>query len=151
MKKIALLAILFSTSCATTKRVDLLKASENGYTINLNSKPINIKEIYLDRNNISNISKNRKLKIIDLTQKNVKSAFPYLSQITTIKGTEKTNIIPGEINVVVIDGEPIESENFNKVQIEVSSIKTINFVKIDSSYTFCRILDNIVLIQTNAH
>ena len=74
--------ICLLTSCSSLpKREKLFDYEKKGYTISLNSAPINLDEVYVDKHNYKKITKNSKTKTIDLIQKDKRSSFEYLSAI----------------------------------------------------------------------
>lgn len=139
------------TSCSSLpKREKLFDYEKKGYTISLNSAPINLDEVYFGKHNYKKITKNSKTKTIDLIQKDKRSNFEYLRAIKTGESCRIDNLHLAKFELIIIDGTPLNPDSYSKVKLETSSIKTLNILNDSITQTKCRVNGDILFSKTNA-
>ncbi len=136
---------------ACSKRTILFKEkrihhfNKLGYTIKLNGSVINPEFYFLDKGNIKNTVLIKHQRSVLIHQKDTATKYVELAGMVTNVNSTK------EIKMVVINGIPFSTDNFNKKKIENNSIKNIQHLKVDSlgiQSCFGQVGD-ILLIQTN--
>ncbi len=139
-----ILIILFFSNCATysiTYNKDSISSQQKkGYEVKLNNDKIDINQYHLDENNIEKIIRDNKSKTISIVQKNVNSK---IVDIQTIYSENDST----EIDLIVIDGIPIENKDTFKYFIELSSITNLQTLEdASTSKIACRRIDGKYLI-----
>jgi len=120
MKKQAYIAILILlVSCSSLNRnytrLSIIEKVRNGYSVRLNSKPIDFEFTYLDRENISEIRHLNSKKTIEIRTKNQPEFF-------SMKDVFYTYNVKTQPDIVTIDGISIDNLNLAKLKFEKKSI-----------------------------
>lgn len=110
-------------SCSTNKtsfsQFDLSELNSKGYKVSLDSQEIDLVHTYLNEENISKVSTDRKSKIIQITRKNDNNGFVFLNELL-IQKKYKSNL-----DRIVINNLSIDLLDLPKIKFEVGSVKFI--------------------------
>jgi hypothetical protein len=116
---ITILSVLSLYSCSSvnskSSRLDILDEVKKGYSVNLNSKPIDFQFTFLDRENIAEIRRHKSKKLIEIQTK----TSPEFYSLEDIFYTYNVKIKP---DIITIDGIPIDSLDLVKLKFEEKSI-----------------------------
>ncbi|HBX62945.1 MULTISPECIES: hypothetical protein [unclassified Empedobacter] len=145
-----LILIIIAFSCTTNNinynRNKILKKYSKEYNILINNEITNLVTIYLDKDNIKNITVNKKSKDLNITLKKINELFK-LSDINIYnrRGWDKK-----KIDLIVIDGMPISDSLKNFIKIDANAIKSINIVPKNkmNNQTFGRQFNGDLLVIT---
>ncbi len=128
---ILLFIFLLSFSSCTihtkTNYTNIPKLEKEGYQIIYQEKPVNFSNYFFDRENVKYVLKKRKEKIVNIVP--VDSNSEFINGSDFLKQADKENIC----ELVVINGIPYSIENMSEVEIEVSSIKSLDILKSEKS------------------
>ena len=117
--------IIYSmTDCSSANefsRYDLVELEGKGYSIFLDSVSIKLSLTYLNKNNISEITKDKKRKIININRKNKNSFF-------SIDDLKKQKKYPSKMEYITVNGIVLDSMEISKTKFEIESIKYIRFL-----------------------
>lgn len=121
MKKIIIVFIGMFMSCSTNKidfsQFELSELQQKGYSITLDTKPIDLSNTYLDIKNILSVNQNKSIKVIEIVRKNKNNSFISLDDLLIQK-----NLSP-KIDYLVINNIQINDSEISKVKFENGSIK----------------------------
>ena len=108
-------------SCSTNKidfsQFELSELQQKGYSITLDTKPIDLSNTYLDIENIQTINQNKSAKGIEIVRKNKNTNFISLNDLLI---QEK---LSPKIDYLVINNLQINYSEISKVKFENGSIK----------------------------
>lgn len=126
MKKLIFLTIGMVISCST-KRIDfaqyeLSELQQKGYSITLDTKPIDISNTYLNLENIISVIQIKSTKEIKITRKDRNIDFVSLSYLLSQKNYNS------KIDHIVINNLQIDTVEVSKVKFENGSIKYIRLL-----------------------
>jgi len=126
MKKITFLLIGIFMSCSTNKigfsQFDFSQLEKNGYSISLDSKPIDLTNTYLNNENILSVNQNKSAKTIEIIRKDKDINFISLNDLLIQK---KYN---NKIDHFVINNSQIDSSEISKIKFENGSLKYIRLL-----------------------
>lgn len=121
MKKLIILLIGIFTSCSINKidfsQFELSQLQQNGYSITLDAKPIDLSNTYLNTENILSVSQNKSIKKIEIIRKNKSINFISLDELLIQKNYNS------KIDNFVINNSQITSSDISKIKFEDGSIK----------------------------
>jgi hypothetical protein len=121
MKKMIILLIGIFMSCSTNKidfsQFELSQLQQKGYSISLDTKPIDLSNTYLDVENILTINQNKSTKGIEIIRKNKNTDFISLNDLLIQKNLSPT------IEYLVINNLQINYSEISKVKFENGCIK----------------------------
>ena len=101
---------------------DLVQLEKKGYSITLDSTPIKLSFTYLNKDNISEIEKDRKRKIINIIRKNKNSTF------FSIEDLRAKNNYPMVLQHITVDGKALDSIEISETKFENESVKYIRLL-----------------------
>jgi hypothetical protein len=101
---------------------DLVLLEKKGYSITLDSTPIKLSCTYLNKDNISEIEKDRKRKIINIIRKNKNSTF------FSIEDLRDKNNYPKELQHMTVDGKALDSIEISETKFENESVKYLRLL-----------------------
>ena len=101
---------------------ELVQLEKKGYSITLDSTPIKLCFTYLNKDNVSEIKKNRKTKVINIIRKNKNSTFYSLKDLIARKD------YPSEMEYVTVDGKVLDSLEITETKFESEAIKGMRFL-----------------------
>lgn len=108
-------------SCSTNKidfsQFDLSELQQKGYSITLDTKPIDLSSTYLDIENILAINQNKSTKEIEIVRKNKSNNFISLNDLLIQKN------LSSKFDYLVINNLQISYSEISKVKFENGSIK----------------------------
>jgi len=116
---ITLISILIF-SCSSTSvmdRVELFGLEKKGYSIHLDSSPINIRLTYLNEANISEIKIDRKRKYVNILRKNTDSKFQSVADLLELKQYNTT------IDLITVDGLVLDSLMIQEARFEDGAVR----------------------------
>lgn len=126
MKKITFLLIGIFMSCSTNKidfsQFELSQLGKNGYSISLDSEPLDLSNTYLNNENILSVNQNKSAKTIEIIRKDKDINFILLNDLLNQK---KYN---DKIDHLVINNLQIDSSEFSKIKFENGSLKYIRLL-----------------------
>jgi hypothetical protein len=129
MKKvnyIAFLLIGMFMSCSTTKinfsQLGLAELEKKGYTIFLDSVPINLSYTYLNDNNILLVNQDRSNKTVKIIRKNKNAGLISFDELLAQKSYST------KIDHLVVNNSSIDSLEISKIKFESGSIKYIRLL-----------------------
>ena len=105
-----------SSTTNVFSRFEILQQEEKGYSITLDSAPIKLSLTYLNSNNVSEIKKDKKRKVINIVRKNKNSIF------YSIEDLKQQNKYPSEMQYVTVDGKTLDSSEIVETKFESESI-----------------------------
>jgi len=132
--------ILGSCSQKTITVKKMYSYHKAGYSVKLNGKEMDPNIKFLDPNNLSRIHHSKRMRTITMIQKD--TAAHYLRIDSVMKKGQSNNL-----HLIVINGIAFEKEKFSLIQIESTSIKSIEVLKQDSLSTF-HFKGDVLLITT---
>ena len=113
-------------SCSTKKidfsQFELSELEKNGYSISLDSGPIDLSNTYLNNENILGVNQNKSAKTIEIIRKDKDISFISLNDLLNQK---KYN---DKIDHLVINNLQIDSSEISKIKFENGSIKYIRLL-----------------------
>lgn len=121
MKKITILFIGIFMSCSTNKidfsQFELSELQQKGYSITLDTKPIDLSNTYLDIENILTVNQNKSNKEIEIVRKDKSTNFISLNDLLIQKNYNS------KIDYFVINNLQINYSEISKIKFENGSIK----------------------------
>lgn len=149
MRIIILILLLISNlSCVTQKikydKNKLIEKYKENYTFFVDGKNIDLKNIFLDKNNISKTQLDNREKRINIFQFK-KDNFLSIEEIKSLYKIKR------KIALTVINGQLIEESRGKNIKIDKNIILnavTITKEKINNNTTFCRLFKGDILIIT---
>lgn len=111
-----------STHNTNFSQFELSDLNRKGYKVSLDSQEIDLVHTYLDENNISNVSINKKNKIIMITRKNSSNRFIFLNELLIQKK------YPSNFDRIVINNLSIDFVDLPKIKLEEGSVKYIRLL-----------------------
>ncbi len=144
---IALILILITFSGCISHQIKydkwkiVRKYSKKNYRITLEGKEVNFRNLYLDKENLKSVYRNRKEKRIEIKQKNK-------ANLVKLDFFESDTINLENIGHVVINGLPMIEEDFEKIILELNAVKDIKIITEETidSKIFCRRPGDVMLI-----
>ncbi|NOJ75322.1 hypothetical protein [Empedobacter stercoris] len=120
--------IILIFSCKTNNihynRDKILKKYSKEYSIFINNEITDFEKNYLDRDNIENITINKKSKKLNITLKKINKLFKLSDiNIDNRRGWDKK-----KIDLIIIDDRSISDSLKNFIKIDPNAIKSINIV-----------------------
>lgn len=110
------------SSLNNASRFDLVELEEKKYSIFLDSIPIKLSQTYLNNNNISEIIKDNKKRVINITRKNKASLF------YSIEDLKSQNKYHSEMKYITVNGIVLDSLEISRTKFESESIKYIRLL-----------------------
>jgi len=113
------------TACSSINnysRSDLVELEKKNYSITLDSTPIKLNLTYLNQNNISEVTKDKKRKVINIARKNKNSIF------YSIEDLKKRNKYPSKMEYITVNGEALDSLEILATKFESESIKYLKLL-----------------------
>lgn len=113
------------TACSSINnysRSDLVELEKKNYSITLDSTPIKLNLTYLNQNNISEVTKDKKRKVINIARKNKNSIF------YSIEDLKKRNKYPSKMEYITVNGEALDSLEILATKFESESIKYLRLL-----------------------
>ena len=119
-------------SCSTYKinynRDRIIKKYFDNYTILIDNEIIQLKNIYLDKDNIKSIIVDKNSKVVNISQNKKNELF----ELKNLNLDSLSNIRRGwnkkKIKLIVLDGIPITDSLVEKIKIDPNSIKSFQIV-----------------------
>lgn len=129
IRKILFGLIAFSSffySCSTSKidfsQFELSQLQQKGYSITLDTKPIDLSYTYLNVENIQSVSQNKSTKKIEIIRKDKSTTFISLSELIIEKNYNS------KIDYFVINSLQINHSEISKIKLENGSIKYLRLL-----------------------
>jgi hypothetical protein len=129
MKKTYIVIFIISsaliTGCSSVKiftQFELVEKEKKGYSILLDSTPIQLANTYLNNNNIQNIKHSKYKKRIEITRKDKNKLF---HSIDFIKTKNKYN---SKIDWIVVNNMSLDSLEITRVRFEDGAIKDLRLL-----------------------
>ncbi len=101
---------------------ELVQLEKKGYSITLDSAPIKLSLTYLNKDNILEIKKDKKRRIINIIRKNKNSTF------FSIEDLRAKNNYPLELQYITVDGKVLDSVEISETKFESESITSIRLL-----------------------
>lgn len=100
----------------------LVQLEKKGYSITLDSVALKLSFTYLNKDNVSEIKKDKKRKVITIIRKNKNSTFYSVKDLIT------QNKFPSEMEYVTVNGRVLDSLEISETKFEKEAIKDIRFL-----------------------
>ena len=101
---------------------EFVKLEKKGYTVMLDSKPIKLSFTYLNKDNIAEIKKDKKNKVINIIRQNKNSKFFTIEELRTENNYQK------ELEYITVDGKVLDSLEISETKFENESIKYLRLL-----------------------
>ena len=101
---------------------ELVQLEKKGYTVMLDSRPIKLSLTYLNKDNIEEIKKDKKSKIINIIRQNKNSKFFTIEELRTENNYQK------ELEYITVDGKVLDSLEISETKFENESIKYLRLL-----------------------
>ncbi len=138
-----LIIILISSSCSTIQinyhRDRILKKYSDDYKIYLDSSLIELKNYYLDRNNVKSVVRDKSKKAIYIDRDSMIEFLEFKEYFLEIKNDR----------MVILNGIPVESEKGKNLKVSPKSLMEITVLKNDSinSQLFHRNYKDVIIFR----
>jgi hypothetical protein len=123
MRKLSTIALtiglIFIMSCSSinvVERVELFELEKKGYSIHLDSNPIELRMTYLNETNISEIKIDKKRKYVNINRKNKGSTFLSIADLLNQKKENTT------IDLISVDGLVLDSVMIQRTRFEDGAV-----------------------------
>ena len=101
---------------------EFVQLEKKGYTVMLDSRPIKLSFTYLNKDNIVEIKKDKKNKVINIIRQNKNSKFFTIEELRT------ENNYPKELEYITVDGKVLDSLEISETKFENESIKCLSLL-----------------------
>lgn len=146
MKHVVIVFAFFCFACNSLEihnsRGELKRYQEDGFAIKVNDSLVQYDKLILDEDNIKSISINSAEKLIIITRKEGKSDLNLIPLNWMVESDEKEKLL-------VVDGEPIATEQLDSMYIEMSTIKSAQVLKDASNFGHRTYKEVVVITTTN--
>jgi 23S rRNA-/tRNA-specific pseudouridylate synthase len=137
-KVIIILSLIALVACSSNH---LLEKYSDSYKIELNGKEVNLKSLYLDKDNIKSVKINKMEEKIRIIQKNINTEYHSLCESDTL------DYLINKGALIIVNGM-LQEDSCKNVLFENNSIKNILILSDSAMMMFCSPRRTIV-IQTN--
>jgi len=128
-----LLVLTFTLGCATRNikynRNKILKKYSADYKMFVDNKSIDLKTIFLDKDNIENVRIDKRARELKITQLKSTELFKLKNLNLDSLSTGRRGWNKNKIGLIIIDGIPLTKEQQSKTLIDWNSVKEFRIVK----------------------
>lgn len=145
------LFLLVTLSCSLRnipyREKHIHKFHKAGYQISLNNEIINPEYYFLNKDNIKKVSLSKSQKLVSIYQKDTSVKYLQIANVVdSIKHSQTNN--QKNIRLLVLNGIPFSTDDFNKIKVETKAIKNIIYLHQDSiGIISCASPGDIILMQ----
>ncbi len=144
--------LIFTFGCATRNikydRNKILKKYSTKYKMFVDNRKMNLENIYLDKDNIKNVRIDKRTKELKITQLKLTELFEMKNFILDSLFPNRNITTKRKIDLIIIDGIPLNDSLKEKTKIDLNSIKSISILTKEkmNNMVLCKSYDGDVLL-----